>query len=102
MSDHSSSKIISGVISHANNESDNNSTSNVRNIEVVKPNSLKDNITVKTESDNVEEGTSTFKRNDEWFWDTDSEQIFAQDGQTIIAVGHASVKSVAPLELLRH
>src|SRR5581483_271045 len=87
MSDHTSSKIIS--------ESDNNSTSNI----VVEPNSLKDNVTTKTESDNTEEGTSTFKRNDEWFWNTDSEQIFAQDGKTIMAVGHASVKSVVPLEL---
>src|SRR5947208_3333526 len=94
--------IISEVIS-----SDNNSTSNVRNPEVTENvtglNSCKNNITIKTESDNTEEETSTsFKRSDEWFWDTDSEKIFAQDGKTIIAVGHASVKSVVPLELLRH
>lgn len=97
MSDQSSSKIISETISNTSNESGNNFgfIESVTDI-----NNRKDNL-IKTES-NIEEETSTFKRNDEWFWDTNSEQIFAQDSKTIIAVGHASVKSIVPLELLRH
>ncbi|CAG8710212.1 12879_t:CDS:2 [Acaulospora morrowiae] len=34
-------------------------------------------------------------------WGSTDDQIFSQDGKTIIAVGHASAKSVVPLELLR-
>ncbi len=67
--------------------------------EVIENEGLNSSSTIKTGSDNTEE-TSISKRND-WFWNTNSEQIFAQDGKTIIAVGHASVKSVVPLELLR-
>ncbi|CAG8564675.1 8627_t:CDS:2 [Funneliformis caledonium] len=106
MVDNSPLKIISEEISIslANNDSDNNS-SNVRNLEVTEnltgPNICKINSTIRSERDNTEEEDSTLKRN-EWFWDTNSEQIFAQDGKTITAVGHASVKSIVPLELLRH
>jgi UDP-glucuronate decarboxylase len=99
MSEHSTT---SGVISYVNKESDNNPTGNVKNLEVDKNvTDRKDNLTIKTEIDNAKGETSTFKRNEQ-FWDTISEQIFAQDDKTIIAVGHASVKSIVPLELLRH
>jgi len=106
MVDNSPLKIISEEISIsiANNDSDNNS-SNVRNLEVTEnltgPNSCKINSTIRSERDNIEQEDSTLKRN-EWFWDTNSEQVFAQDGKTITAVGHASVKSIVPLELLRY
>ncbi|CAG8481601.1 9822_t:CDS:2 [Racocetra fulgida] len=39
-------------------------------------------------------------RDGQWFWNTNTEQIFSQD--QIVAVGHASAKSVVPLELLRY
>ncbi|RIA95237.1 hypothetical protein C1645_796390 [Glomus cerebriforme] len=86
MSDHSSSKIIYEV--HANNESGNNSPSNDRNEFSKTVTELENCRGNKTESDNAEE-TSSFERSDKWVWDT-------------MAVGHACVKSVVPLELLRH
>src|SRR5260364_220188 len=40
-------------------------------------------------------------RDGQWFWNTNAEQIFSEDS-TIVAVGHASAKSIVPLELLRY
>ncbi|CAG8492983.1 4357_t:CDS:2 [Acaulospora colombiana] len=43
-----------------------------------------------------------YQQKSQLFWDSTDDQIFSQDGKTIMTVGHASVKSVVPLELLQH